>query len=168
MAFVQRPNAQNRYRLRRTLKTALISLRKGANYTTLYTGGGNSNRHNRGHGHGGGHGLLNQVNHHEPSLGIHIRHGDAMNDLRGESTLDRSLDAHVDCARDLAQAMGLRHIFLATDNVTLFSLAPTRFPEFTWSAQRRTLLVFNGMNFESAHNEKSSQQEIVNILVGEI
>ena len=34
-------------------------------------------------------------------VGVHVRHGDSSNDIRGRARLDRSLSAHIACARQL-------------------------------------------------------------------
>jgi hypothetical protein len=97
-------------------------------------------------------------------IGIHVRHGDALNDARGELALDRSLHAHVSCAGRLASQLGISNMFLATDNNTLFQLAVKRYPQFKWYAQKRALKDFSGANFDHK-SEKSARKEVANLLV---
>ena len=65
-------------------------------------------------------------------LAMHIRHNDVTTDDRAWSGIDRSLDAHVRYSRNLTASLGLRHIFLATDNLTVVEVAAKLYPEFTW------------------------------------
>ena len=144
ISFVQRSNAFTRARLRISLKN-LVSLRP--------TGFGPTEHH---------------VHHKhaiklEPCLGMHVRHGDSQNDERG-GKLDRSLHAHIDCAKDLAESMGVKNIYLATDDNKLFSEAPQKYPQYGWYGQYRALKNFTGGSF-GYHNERSMQQEIANLLV---
>ena len=103
-----------------------------------------------------------------PCIGLHVRHGDAKNDFRGKNNLDRSLAAHVSCANEFARSLGATNLFLATDNVTMFTLAPQKYPQFGWYAQRRALKKWDGPvpSFEGYWNEKSRSQEVANMLVG--
>ena len=101
----------------------------------------------------------------EPCIGLHIRHGDAVTDHRGRSNLDRSLGAHASCVKTFAAALGASNIFLATDNVTLFTAAPREFPEYGWYAQRRALRKYEKDQADSHHHERSKQQEVANMLV---
>jgi len=97
---------------------------------------------------------------------MHVRHGDSQNDERG-GKLDRSLQAHVACAKDLAEHLGLRTIFLATDDNKLFLEAPAKYPQYAWFAQQRALNNFTGGSF-GYHHERSMQQEIANLLADQI
>ena len=165
LAFVLRPNAFARYRLRRTLKLSLYNLRKSLSslHSTGHNNSSTDTQRSSLHIHGA-HNLLSGFVR-EPILGIHIRHGDSHNDGRFNSGPDRSFESHMTCARQLISELGLPNtVFLSTDNATLFALAPTQFPDFTWFAQRRELGLHVGRSFDY-HHEKSKQQEIVNILV---
>jgi hypothetical protein len=103
-----------------------------------------------------------------PCVGLHVRHGDAKNDFRGKNNLDRSLAAHVSCANEFARSIGATNLFLATDNVTMFTLAPQKYPQYGWYAQRRALKKWDGPvpSFAGYWNEKSRSQEVANMLVG--
>lgn len=153
LAWVQRPNAQLRYRIRKNLHLSLVNLRRG--YQSDLSG---TELEARAHA---GHHLLRA----EPCLGMHVRHGDAQNDERGRSKLDRSFEAHVSCAKTLAEPMGLTNIYIATDDNKVFTTAHTQFPEFSWFAQQRALKDFTGSSFEGYHSEKSAQAEVANIMV---
>ena len=50
---------------------------------------------------------------------------------------DRSLNAHLWIAVDMARSQGLTNVFLATDNVTLVDIAPRDYPEYNWFMQQR-------------------------------
>jgi hypothetical protein len=103
-----------------------------------------------------------------PCVGLHIRHGDAKNDLRRLSTLDRGLDAHATCARDFAASLGVTSIYLASDNASMFTLGPLKYPQLGWYGQRRSIRDYVGHvpSFEGYHSEKSMEQEMANMLVG--
>ena len=65
-------------------------------------------------------------------LAMHIRHNDVTADDRAWSGVDRTLAAHVYYSRNLTTTLGLRHIFLATDNLTVVEVAAKLYPEFKW------------------------------------
>lgn len=148
ISFAQRPNIATRARLRLALKK-LVLLRPNG----MYGNAVDSVRHRH----------LPKM---EPCLGMHVRHGDSQNDERG-GKLDRSLQAHVTCAQELAQDMALQSIFLATDDNKLFAEAPAMYPQYTWHAQVRALNNFTGGSF-GYHSERSMQQEIANLLADQI
>jgi hypothetical protein len=50
--------------------------------------------------------------------------------------LDRSLQAHVDCLRNISQHLGISNIYLSTNNATVVTMAPRLFPEYTWYAKK--------------------------------
>jgi len=102
----------------------------------------------------------------EPCLGLHVRHGDSENDERG-GKLDKSLHAHMACAAPLAEHVGVKSIYLATDDNKLFTEAPLKYPQYGWFGQFRALKNFTGGSF-GYHNERSMQQEIANLLADQI
>ena len=61
---------------------------------------------------------------------------------------------------------GLTTVYLATDNNTLYNLAPRDYPNVTWYKQQRQLINYTGGSFQY-HNEKSANREIANLLAGE-
>jgi len=160
ISFVQRPNVVTRARLRLALRN-LIAL-----HATSYGPVSPLHQHPQHPQHPQHH----QHQHHqvrmEPCLGMHVRHGDSMNDERG-GKLDRSLEAHMACAQDLAEHMGLKNIYLATDDNLLFTQAPAKYPQFGWFGQYRVLKNFTGGSF-GYHNERSMQQEIANLLADQV
>jgi len=91
-----------------------------------------------------------------------------MNDQRSQIQINRTLAAHVECAKSLALQMGLSNIFLATDDNTLFSQAPRDYIQFRWFTQQRNLLNFTGASFITYHSDESKEQEIANLLADEI
>ena len=98
-----------------------------------------------------------------PCVGVHIRHGDSINDRRGEEKVDRSLAAHTACAQRLLTDLGANTVFLATDNNTLFSLAPRLYPRTSWYHQDRALKDYSGANFDH-RSERSANREVANLL----
>ena len=156
LAFVVRPNAAMRFRLRKVLQQSIVVMKPGDTTTTSSSSSSSSQSQ-----HYHIHSSLNN----EPSLGLHIRHGDSLNDFRGALHMDRSLTRHMQCATYLASRLGVNHMYLATDNATLFTLAPERYPQFVWHAQQRALKLFDGRAFEGYFNEKSVHQDVANILV---
>jgi hypothetical protein len=161
ISFVQRPNIATRARLHISLRN-LVSLHASTSSETWTDPSGIAGKRIV---------AANHIRHHhrikmEPCLGMHVRHGDSMNDERG-GKLDRSLQAHVACAKDLADHMGLKNIYLATDDNLLFSEAPAKYPQYGWFGQYRVLKNFTGRSF-GYHNERSMQQEIANILADQV
>lgn len=150
ISYVQRPNIATRTRLRYSLRNLVV----------LHSSG--YGLHRQHHPAGLHHPGLKM----EPCLGMHVRHGDSMNDERG-GKLDRSLEAHITCAKDLAEHLGVKNIFLATDDNKLFTEAPAKYPQYGWFGQYRTLKNFTGGSF-GYHNEHSMQQEIANMLADQI
>lgn len=55
----------------------------------------------------------------EPCIGIHVRHGDTQH---SKTKLDRSIDAHVRCARPLAEYLGIPSFYLASDDVEVSNI----------------------------------------------
>jgi hypothetical protein len=98
-----------------------------------------------------------------PCVGIHIRHGDSINDRRGAEKVDRSLAAHTACAQRLMTDLGASTVFLATDNNTLFSLAPRVYPHTSWYHQARVLKDYSGANFDH-RSSRSANREVANLL----
>ena len=73
-----------------------------------------------------------------PCLAMHVRHQDLF--LEGHRVvfgIDRSFESHVHHALNLTRHLGLKKIYLATDNATIFDVASSLFPEFTWVFMRR-------------------------------
>ena len=56
-----------------------------------------------------------------------------------DSGIDRTLIAHVKNALNFTLALGLRHIFLATDNGSNIEAAMRLFPEYRWYTQQRPI-----------------------------
>lgn len=170
ISFVQRPNTATRARLRLALRN-LVPLRasgfgpaemSGAATTTTAASTNSITASTSAS-------ALHHAHHRhpvkmEPCLGMHVRHGDSQNDERG-GKLDRSLAAHVSCAKGLAEGMGLKSIYMATDDNALFSEAPLKYPQYSWFGQYRALKNFTGGSF-GYHSERSMQQEVANLLVG--
>jgi hypothetical protein len=69
--------------------------------------------------------------------------------------------------RQIAHPLGVSRIYLATDNVKLFTTAPSAFEqEFEWFAQKRSLKAYKeGVTADPHHNEKSKAQDVANMLV---
>ena len=111
-AFVLRPNAQMRQRIR-------------ASFRQIVTLGG-------GGGVGGALGLA-------PCVAVHIRHGDGSLDHRAQSGVDRSAVAHVAAADPLLRALGTRKVFLMTDNVTVLETLDQQYPQLSFHHQRRPM-----------------------------
>ena len=160
ISFAQRPNMATRARLRLALRNLIVLHASSYGPAAPTPGHAPLHHHPHHHQHAG-----HQVRM-EPCLGMHVRHGDSMNDERG-GKLDRSLQAHVTCAQDLADHMGLKNIYLATDDNKLFTEAPAKFPQFGWFGQYRELKNFTGGSF-GYHSERSMQQEIANLLADQI
>jgi hypothetical protein len=96
-----------------------------------------------------------------------VRHGDALQDTRGELNLTRTLAAHMSCASKLTSEMSLPNIFLASDNNTLFDIVARKYPQFNWFAQKRVIKAYDG-NMYQHMNEKSHNKEIANLLVSQL
>lgn len=151
LSFVQRPNIRTRAILRHSLRRSVVRLGKDKQ----------------------------AMNMNSCQVGIHVRHGDSSNDpARKARQVDRSFEAHVTCAKQLLDALGVGKsssgdslspppqppvLFLATDNATLFSLAPNVHSAFHWAGQARALQVFTGKT-SNHHNEKVKHQEIANLM----
>ena len=143
--LVQRPNIHARARLRLALDN-LVSL------TMLHKDPDNYEK--------------NMQHHHVqmvPCIAMHVRHGDAQNDARGEMTVDRSLKRHVDCAHHLGIHQGANNVFLATDDNKLFNEAPEKYPVYHWYSQHRKLKDFTGASF-GYRNEDTAQSDVMNMM----
>lgn len=73
-----------------------------------------------------------------PCLAMHIRHQDLF--LEGHRVIfgiDRSFESHVRHALNMTRSLGLKKIYLATDNSTIFDVAASIFPEYSWIYQKR-------------------------------
>ena len=68
-------------------------------------------------------------------------------------------------APGLGLGQGLTSVYLATDNNTLYTLAPRDYPHLAWYKQQRGLINYTGGSFQY-HNEKSANREIANLLAG--
>ena len=191
IAFALRPNFHMRARLRRTLKnvvqlhadgTMIKSSQKSSSSSASGDSAGDSvsssssissssSSSSSGQSRSQSQSQHSQSNNHvmhgmHPCIGLHVRHGDALSDHRGRSNLDRSLEAHVDCVRQIARPLGVARIYLATDNVKLFTAAPSAFEqEFEWFAQIRSLKAYKDGVADPHHNEKSKAQDVANMLV---
>ena len=153
LVFLMRPNVYLRYRIKNALKRlSHIKGTKGhgpglsnVNHTTMIkTNTANTPPKNR---------LNMMMDTHLHQLGgptvplqgqclaLHVRNGDSVNDRRNDDTkgMDRSIDGHMRCVKNMTKSMGIHAIFLATDNNTLFSMAKTWYPEYQWYYQRRPL-----------------------------
>jgi hypothetical protein len=188
MAFVTRRNFGMRARLRRTLYN-LIQLRIGlpastfdpkayaAESANISSSSASHGRHASIRGHlsspmaaasGANNALhaLHLMRAMYPCVGVHVRHGDALHDARGHDGVDRSIEAHVACAKKLTKPLGVPTLFLATDNVSLFTSVPKTYPEFNWYGQKRPLKVFiQGVTNDAHHSAKSKAQDLANMLV---
>jgi hypothetical protein len=151
-----------RYRIRRILFGSLVFLKSGTSIAPIFDPNNAVASSIHQHSHISAHHAL------EPRMGLHVRNGDSGNDGRGSIKIDRSFGKHMQCAGYLASRMGVRNLYLATDNVTLFSLAPELYPQYGWMAQQRTLQVFTGQSFKGYFNEKSVHQDVANIMVSEL
>jgi hypothetical protein len=153
-AYSMRPNAQLRYRIRNNLRWNIIPLRHGYQIPEDGNLFSMTDKHNKHHP---------KV---EPAcIGMHVRHGDSSNDARGQTKLNRTLEAHVDCAKDFMIALGVGNIYLATDDIDVLSTVNRLYPQYNWYALRRHLKKFTGASFEGYHNEKSAQGELANLMV---
>jgi hypothetical protein len=162
LAYVVRPSITMRFRLRRTMATSLVFLKPGEDIAPIFDPMNVGASWSHSHSHVSAHHAL------EPRLGMHVRNGDSMNDQRHESKIDHSFRQHMICAEQFAMKLGVRNIYLATDNVTLFELAPQQYPQYGWMAQQRRLKTFDGHSFVGYFNEKSVHQDVANMLVGNI
>ena len=143
MAFVQRPNAYLRLLIRNSLRNIVILGGAGGSPAEGGTSPTASQTQALAH-----HATLHaQIL--SPCLAMHVRHQDLyLEEHRVRLGIDRSLLAHVQHARNLTRALGLRKIYLATDNASVFEEVAGRYPEYTWLMQRRPVpqkLVMFGM-----------------------
>ena len=160
-AFIQRPNIFTRANLRDSLASLTKLRRSGGSNAALVRGGGRGGRHpHRGTYSGSDSSYGGML----PCLGLHVRHGDALQDTRGELNLTRTLAAHMSCASKLTSELSLPNIFLASDNNTLFDIVARKYPQFNWYAQKRVIKAYDG-NMYQHMNEKSHNKEIANLLV---
>ena len=113
----------------------------------------------------------NHVNHHvrlgvkdlHKCIGIHVRNHDVLSDFRNEIKLDRSLNAHVHAAKNLSSKLAINEFFLATDNGTLYKIAPIEFPQWRWQAQGR--MIKHEFDKYTTHlSEDEPQTELANLL----
>jgi hypothetical protein len=85
-----------------------------------------------------------------PCIAMHVRHGDSIYDARNNNNTDRSIHAHIENVRPLAEKLGTNVIFLMTDNATLYSYVTYRYPEYNWVMQHRpmksTIRMFDVLN----------------------
>jgi hypothetical protein len=96
-----------------------------------------------------------------PCLGIHVRNGDVNTDYRKERSLDRSFNAHVYASLNISKSLGLQHVYIATDNCSLFHVAPLEYPQYKWFAQYRPM----GKGTTSNHvHSADGQHEVANLL----
>ncbi len=98
----------------------------------------------------------------KPCLGMHIRHGDATQDHRQHTKIDRSLESHVLFSKSMMLSMGIKTIFLATDNSTAISSAPLQFSNFKWFSQKRPILL---QDLYRVNNEVSNDTPRSNLLM---
>ena len=133
-AWLQRPNAQLRIELRRSL--ANMKVLGEASIGTSITGESVSAHASTSHSHPTRPSpptrSLSKRDRGEVCLAMHIRHNDVTTDDRAWSGIDRSLDAHVRYSRNLTTSLGIRRIFLATDNLTVVEVAAKLYPEYIW------------------------------------
>lgn len=185
--FIHRPNARTRYLIRLGLKRVhflppgggRLAHHLAALGTTPQLAGASSGstipvagttlppegRLNAGAGYGSGTGEVRSVP--APCFSLHVRNGDVYTDFRAGRYFDRSLNGHVYAAINMTRSLGISDIFLATDNSSLFHIAPLEYPTFRWYAQRRP--VQDHYHPEQEHlNEDDAQKEIANILADAI
>ena len=111
------------------------------------------------------------VNHHirlstkdlQQCIGIHVRNHDVLSDYRNAVKLDRSLNAHIHAVKLLSLELSMDELFLATDNSTLYTIAPIEYPEFKWQAQIRTIKHQYAAALTHL-NEDEPQIELANLL----
>ena len=193
-ALLLRPNLRTRYLMRRALDTRIVRLHRSAKGSGLGPEGAASSAVSLRGGGGGGAALATRHRVDEVSddagaadvplglgaglglargwgrscLGMHVRNADVLTDWRKGRRVDRSLNAHVYLAHNLTRGLALRDVFLATDNASLFHIAPTEYPEYRWFAQQRPITAYEQQAARgSLHHlhESEPQREIANLLV---
>eukprot|EP01038_Epipyxis_sp_PR26KG_P007087 gene7087-9672_t len=161
LTFLQRPNFRLRYLIREfnfdilPIPTKPIS-ENNKQLSKLNSNTGNNNQDNI---------FNNGFILSRPCLVIHVRNGDA-NDWRisYHSKIDRTLAGHVRYARNLTRDLGIKNIFLASDNETVIQNAPFEYPEYIWFTQRRPIKDLSQDTYE-VRNEDSVQKDLARILV---
>lgn len=101
-------------------------------------------------------------------LGMHVRNADVLTDWRNGRKVDRSFNAHVYVAHNITRGLGLYDVFLATDNASLYRIAPLEFPEYRWFAQQRPITAYEQQAARGSQHhlhEAEPQKEIANLLV---
>lgn len=121
-AFILRPNYRTRSLIRKATRRIKTLSSNGASKHNYF------NHQNR---------LGVQVK--NQCIGIHVRNHDVLSDFRNEIKLDRSLNAHIHAAKNLSIALAINDFFLATDNGTLFKIAPIEYPSYRWQGQSRNI-----------------------------
>jgi hypothetical protein len=74
----------------------------------------------------------------------------------------------MDCLRDFATSLGVSNIYLATDNVTLFTEGPNQYPQYGWFGLKRVMREYKDdvwAKDDPHHHEKSRQQDVAVIMV---
>eukprot|EP01038_Epipyxis_sp_PR26KG_P006756 gene6756-9258_t len=101
----------------------------------------------------------------KPCLALHVRHGDAMQEHRTSDypKIIRSLQGHMAYAINLTHALGIKIIFIASDNATVISNAPFEYPEYSWYTQKRTIKDLS-QKFYEVRNEDSIQKDLAKVI----
>ena len=179
-AFLQRPNLQMRFLIKKSLQQHTVSVLLNNNnnndngkdksiHTNFVRNEINMNHHYNMNHHNNHYinqdklpraNKINNLN--RPCIALHVRHGDMIYDWRAKLNLDRSFDFHVQQVRNLSKDLSIDTIFLATDNATLVQIASKTYPEYQWTTQRRPINDRNPL-FE-VNNENDIQLELSHIL----
>lgn len=109
-----------------------------------------------------------------PCLAMHVRHQDLF--LEGHRVgfgIDRSFESHVHHALNMTRHLALKKVYLATDNATIFDVAASLFPEFTWVFMRRPVprkmkmfSMFTSMYQSTTENITQSERDADPVIPG--
>lgn len=101
----------------------------------------------------------------QPCLALHVRNGDGPRDSRSQTYpyIDRTLDGHMRSSGKIAAELGIKNIFIATDNASVIEEAVKMYPQYHWYTQRRPIKDFSTELYEM-HNEDDIQKELAHIL----
>jgi hypothetical protein len=127
-AFLLRP----RMRMRHFIRSGLHHISHLSDSNPIARHGHHLGEHHGDHHH-------HHVQIPNPCIGMHVRNGDSMHDFRGGRKVDRSMNSHVYHTVNVSKALGIKNVYLATDNGTLPWLAPLEYPDFRWFSQDRMM-----------------------------
>lgn len=110
-----------------------------------------------------------------PCVAMHIRHQDLfLEERRAKSGIFRSLDAHIKASRNMTRSLGIRRIYLATDNATIFDIVAGQSPQHSWYFQRRPVprrmqffTMFTNMYDTASHNFSQAEKDGLPKIPGE-